>query len=186
VCGAVALLSAGLARWLRRFPIQDTHPLPRPVFGSFVVFVLLLAFVGGALLLRTPNIFPLPLGPAAAAVIGSAFLGSAAYFRYGLRFPVWGAVRAPLWGFLAYDLVLIAPLVARVGLVDTAHRPALLLNIAVLVFSGAVAVYYLLLARATRVWSPRPAQNGRQASGLEEPGAVARKTASLVRATRLS
>jgi hypothetical protein len=179
---AGALGSAGLARWFRRLPIQDARPLPRTVYSSFVVFVVLLACVGGALLLRTPNIFPLLLGPAASAVIGSAFLGSAAYFLYGLWFPLWGAVRAPLWGFLAYDLVLIAPLVARVGVVDSAHRPALMLNIAVLVFSGALAVYYLLIARATRVWSPRPAQAERQATPLKTVVTATRKTASLVRA----
>jgi len=173
-----AVVSAGLALWFRRFRLQDAQPLPRPGWFSFMVFVLLLAFVGGALLLRTPNIFPLPLGPAAAAVIGSAFLGSTAYFLYSLKFPRWRTACAPLWGFLAYDLVLIVPLVSRLGSVDAAHRPALMINVAVLVVSGALAVYYLLLAPATRVWSPRvcsprvcsprPAQKARQAAPLEE------------------
>jgi hypothetical protein len=65
------------------------------------------------------------------------------------------------------------PLAARLGAVDAAHRPALVVNITVLVVSGALAVYYLLLARATRVWSLRvwslrPAQKERQAAPLEE------------------
>jgi len=94
LCLPVALVSAGLARWFRRLPIQDTPPLPRTVYGSFVVFVVSLACVGGALALRTPNVFPLPLGPAVSALIGSAFLGSAASFLYGLRFPLWGNARA--------------------------------------------------------------------------------------------
>jgi len=57
-----------------------------------------------------------------------------------------------------------------------------MLNIAALVFSGAVAVYYLLIARATRVWSPRPAQAERQVAPLKTVVTATRKTASLVRA----
>jgi hypothetical protein len=175
-----ALVSAGLAFWFRRFRIRDAQPLPRLVNRSFVVFILLLAFVGCALLLRAPNIFPLSLGPAAAALIGSAFLGSTAYFLYSLRFPIWRNACAQLWGFLAYDLALIVPLVSRMRVVDAAHLPALMMNIAVLVFSGALAICYLLIVRATRVWSLRPA--ARVAAPLKSVGAARRKTASLVKA----
>ena len=115
VCGAAALFSGGLALWFRRFSFRDSQPLPRLVAVAFVAYVLLLGFVGGALLLRTSNVFPLPLGPAAAALIGSAFLGSTAYFLYSLRFPLWRNACAQLWGFLAYDLALILPLVSRLG-----------------------------------------------------------------------
>ena len=180
-----ALVSAGLAFWFRRFRIQDAQPLPRLVNRSFVVFVLLLAFVGCALLLRAPNIFPLPLGPAAVALIGSAFLGSTAYFLYSLRFPIWRNACAQLWGFLAYDLALIVPLVSRMGVVDAAHRPALMMNIAVLVFSGALAICYLLIVPATRVWalrSARVARVARVAAPWKSVGAATRKTTSLVKA----
>ncbi|HEY7023275.1 MAG TPA: hypothetical protein VH349_19300 [Ktedonobacterales bacterium] len=179
-----ALVSVGLAFWFRRFPLQDTQPLPRTVSRSFVVFVLLLAFVGGALLLRTPNIFPLPLGPGAAAVIGSAFLGSTAYFLYSLRFPLWRNACAPLWGFLAYDLALIVPLVSHLSVVDAAHRLALIINIAVLIFSGGLAICYLLIVRATRVWSLYPAQVNQQP--LKIAVATVRKTVSQVRARFVS
>src|SRR5262249_4307087 len=143
-----ALVSAGLAFYFRRYRIQGAQPLPRAVSVSYRVFVLLLAFVGGALLLRTPNVFPLPLAPAASALIGSAFLGSTAYFLYSLSFPLWRNACAQLWGFLAYDLALIVPLASRLGAVDTAHRPAMMLNVAVLVFSGSLAICFLLIVRA--------------------------------------
>jgi hypothetical protein len=181
LCGAAALFSGGLALWFRRFSFRDSQPLPRLLAVAFVAYVLLLGFVGGALLLRTPNVFPLPLGPAAAALIGSAFLGSTAYFLYSIRFPLWRNARAQLWGFLAYDIALIAPLVTRLGSAGAAHRPALLLNIAVLVFSGALAIYFLLVAPTTRVWSARQAQKVRQAAPFETVVSATRKTASLVR-----
>jgi hypothetical protein len=146
--------------------------------------VLLLAFVGGALLLRTPNVFPLPLAPAASALIGSAFLGSTAYFLYSLRFALWRNACAQLWGFLAYDLALIVPLASRLGVVDAAHRPALVINVAVLVFSGALAICFLLIVRATRVWKLPMAQAHRRAGEpVKRVAARARKSASLVWAT---
>jgi hypothetical protein len=178
-----ALVSVGLAFYFRRYRIQNAQPLPRTVSVSFGVFVLLLAFVGGALLLRTPNIFPLPLAPAASALIGSAFLGSTAYFLYSLRFPTWRNACAQLWGFLAYDLALIVPLASRLGAVDAAHRPALVMNVAVLVFSGALAICFLLIVRATRVWKLPMAQAHRRAGEpVKRVAARARRTASLVRA----
>jgi hypothetical protein len=151
LCTGAAVLSAGTALWFRRFPIRDVRPLHQAVRLSFAGFVLLLGVVGGAVLLRVPNVFPLTLGRASAALVGCSFLGSAVYFLYSLIFPIWRNAYAQLWGFLAYDLVLIVPFVLRLGSIDGAHLPALLVNIAVLVYSGALAVYYLLIARATRV-----------------------------------
>jgi hypothetical protein len=178
-----AVVSFGLAFYFRRYRIHNAQALPRTVSISFGVFVALLAFVGGALLLRTPNIFPLPLVPAASALIGSAFLGSTAYFLYSLRFPTWRNACAQLWGFLAYDLALIVPLASRLGAVDTAHRPAMMLNVAVLVFSGSLAICFLLIVRATRVWKLPVAQaNQRAGVHVKRVAASARRTASLVRA----
>jgi hypothetical protein len=164
MCGASALVSGGLTLWFRRFSIRDSQQLPRLVYLAFEVYILLLGFVGGALLLRTPNVFPLALGPAAGALVGSAFLGSTAYFLYSLWHPRWRNARAQLWGFLAYDLALILPLVSRLSVMDAAHRPELVLNIAVLVFSGTLAVYFLLIAPATRVWSGRQVRKFREAT----------------------
>jgi hypothetical protein len=137
---------------------------------SFTGFVLLLGLVGSAVLLRMPNVFPLTLGPASAALVGCSFLGSATYFLYSLIIPVWGNAYAQLWGFLAYDLVLIVPFVLRLGSIDGAHLPALLVNIAVLVYSGALAVYYLLIAKATRVLAPHTAQEGSKTALVEGAG----------------
>jgi hypothetical protein len=155
VCTGAAVVTAGAALWLRRFRMRDVRPLHRAVRLSFAAFALLLGVVGAAVLLRVPNVFPLTLHPAPAALVGCSFLGSAAYFLYSVAFPDWHNAYAPLWGFLAYDLLLIVPFVLRLGSTDSAHLPALVVNIAVLVYSGALAVYYLLIAKATRVPGPR-------------------------------
>jgi hypothetical protein len=172
-CTGAAVLSAGAARWFRRFPITDVRPLPLAVRRSFGGFVLLLGFVSSAVLLRLPNVFPLTLGPASAALVGCSFLGSAVYFLYSLTFPVWSSAYAQFWGFLAYDLVLIVPFVLRLGSIDGAHLPALLVNIAVLVYSGALAVYYLLIAKATHALGPRtllvPGRDAGQPSAPQHP-----------------
>jgi hypothetical protein len=152
LCLVAAIISAGIGRWFRRFPTWDVRPLNRLVFSSFVGFALLLTLVGSAVLLRMPNVFPMPLNPVAGALVGCSFLGSATYFLYCLAFPVWHNAYAQLWGFLAYDVVLIVPFVLRVGTSDSAHLPSLLINTAVLVYSGAIAIYFLFINRATRVW----------------------------------
>jgi hypothetical protein len=78
------------------------------------------------------------------------------------------------------------PLVSRLGSVDAAHKPALLMNVAVLVFSGALAICFLLIVRATRVWKLPLAHAHRRTKPLSEPvkrvAVKARQTASLVRA----
>lgn len=181
VCAVAAVASAGLALWFRRFPARDVRSLHRPVYLSFAAFVLLLAFVGGALLLGMQNVFPWTLSAANAALVGCSFLGSAAYFLYGLARPIWRNAYAPLWGFLAYDLVLIAPLVARVGSVDGAHLAALLVNTAVLVYSGALAIYYLLIARSTRVWARHTWRAGGKAEPSQELAARSMKHPQTVR-----
>ncbi|MGO8950317.1 MAG: hypothetical protein ACLQUY_22190 [Ktedonobacterales bacterium] len=164
LCAIASVVSAGIAWRFRRFPLGSIRPLPRLLYVSFAGFALLLALVGGAVLLRMPNVFPLELSPVAAALVGCSFLGSATFFLYALAFPIWQNAHAQLWGFLAYDLVLIVPLTLEVKHAAASERPALLLNLVVLVYSGAVAIYYLLIARATRVWT------------LQAPGAGSKVT----------
>jgi hypothetical protein len=151
LCTGAAVLSAGTTLWFRRFLVRDGRPLHQTVRLSFTAFALMLGVVGAAVLLGMPNVFPLALGPASSALVGCSFLGSAVYFLYSLTFPVWSNAHAQLWGFLAYDLVLIVPFLLRLGSIDSAHLPALLVNLAVLVYSGALAIYYLVIAKATRV-----------------------------------
>jgi hypothetical protein len=171
-----AVASVGIVLWFRRFHVRDIRPLDQPVRLSFAGFALLLGLVGGAVLLRVPNVFPLMLDPVPAALVGCSFLGSATYFLYSLRFPVWGNAYAQLWGFLAYDLVLILPFVLRLGSIDSAHLPALLVNIAVLVYSGALAVYYVLIAKAPRVLARRTVQEGSKTALLEGVGGARHAT----------
>jgi hypothetical protein len=124
-------------------------------------------------LLHMPNLFPLTLGPVSAALVGCSFLGSAVFFLYSLTFPAWSNAYTQLWGFLAYDLVLIVPFVLRLGSIDGAHLPALLVNLAVLVYSGALAIFYLLINKATRVLGLRtlfvPGQDTGQSAAPHHP-----------------
>jgi hypothetical protein len=80
LCAVAAVASASLAWWFRRFRVWDIRPLPRLLYVSFAGFALLLVLVGGAVLLRMPNVFPLELSPVAAALVGCSFLGSATFF----------------------------------------------------------------------------------------------------------
>jgi hypothetical protein len=60
-----------------------------------------------------------------------------------------------LWAFLAYDLVLIVPYLLHFTLVRPELMPSLLVNTLVLVYSAALAIYYLLVKKETRTWRKR-------------------------------
>lgn len=167
--GELQLLLVGLAAlfflavnvaiflWSRRQPIRDRRPLPRLVKASFAFFTVVLLLVSGMLLLQAPVVFPWPLQPEASVIFGFIFLGAASYFAFALRSSRWHSARGQLIGFLAYDLILIGPFLAHFNAVAATHRLSLVLYVAVLVYSGAVAVTYLFVNSQTRPW---PVQSG--------------------------
>ncbi len=147
----VVLASAGAFFWSRRFSLPDERPTPKLVIVSFWIFTAALVLTGGALLLRLP-VFPWTVNPDSSVIFGSIFLGDAFYFIYGLWKPRWQNALGQLLSFLAYDLVLIFPFIQLFGTV----KPELLLNltvyVAVLLYSGAVAIYFLFMHRPTRIF----------------------------------
>ena len=151
---AAVFLAANLViyRWSSRQPIRDQRALPRLVKASFGLFAVVLLLVGGLLVLQAPVIFPWPLRPESSVIFGCIFLGAASYFAVALRSPSWHSARGQLTGFLAYDLVLIGPYLAHFDAVAPAHRLSLIVYVAVLVYSGALAVYYLFVNGETRSW----------------------------------
>jgi hypothetical protein len=144
-------LSVGLFLATRRLPFRDGRRTPRPVRASFALFAAVLLLVGGALVLKRPNIFPWPIPPEQSVLYGWMFLGAMIYFLHGLFRPRWGNAVGQLVGFLAYDLVLIVPFVRHFAAVDPALRTNLILYVAVLVYSGALAGYYLFVDPQWRI-----------------------------------
>lgn len=141
--------------WLaRNYTPPERLLTPRPVFISYILFTAVLLLVGVALIRQTPNIMPWPLKAETATIIGWIFFADAFYFLYALLRPLWPFSRAQLWSFLAYDLVLIGPLAAHIPAVQPELLVNLLVYLAILVFSGGLAIYYLFLHKATRVSWP--------------------------------
>ena len=138
--------------WSRRHPIRDPRPTPPFVRISFGLFVAALLIAGIALLLRMPNVMPWPLKPDSSIMFGWIFIGDAFYFLYALLYPRWHNARAQLWSFLAYDVILLPPLLEFTSTVRPERAISLTIYLAVLVYSAAVAVYYLLLNRQTRAY----------------------------------
>ncbi|MHB1103261.1 MAG: hypothetical protein ACYC0C_10925 [Devosia sp.] len=151
VCLFFVLATAAMIAFARGLDFRDTRPTPGPVRWSFVLFCVLLLAIGTLLVLRVPDIFPWMLDADASVSYGFAFLGAAAYFGYGVVKPVWGNAKGQLLAFLAYNLVLIEPYLQRFGEVNGQARLSLTLYIAVLVYSGLLAIYFLLIAPQTKL-----------------------------------
>ena len=130
-------------------PLNDSRPTPLPVRLSFGIFIITLLLAGSALVLRLP-VFPWDLNPNSSVIFGCIFLGDAFYFLHALLRPGWHNALGQLLSFLAYDLVLIVPFVWLFNTVKPDHFISLIVYIAVLVYSGGLAVYYLLIDPQTR------------------------------------
>jgi hypothetical protein len=151
-----AVVGVGMLWWSWRRPLLDPHPTPVVVLGAFVVFLVALLFAGGTLIARVPEIMPWALTPDLSVVTGMMFLGSASYFAYALVRPRWTNAGGQLAGFLAYDLVLIVPLLTRSGSAYSGWGINRWAYTAVIIGSGIVAAWYLLLAPRTRMFRVRP------------------------------
>jgi len=145
-----ALFGLALLLWSLRRLFEGDLLMPGPVRGSFVVFVVVLVGVAALLIAGVPNVIPWRITPELSVVMGWMFLGAATYFAYGLSRPLWVNAAGQLAGFLAYDLVLILPLVTRLSSVAPEHRIGLIVYTVVVAYSGLLAVYYLFVHPPTR------------------------------------
>lgn len=160
VCGVGYLSVLGVYLWSRRIPLRDTRPMPLPIRLSFGVFTVALLAVGIALIRQAPHVFPWPLNPSSSVIYGWIFLGASVYFLHGALRPRWANTCGQLLGFLAYDLILIGPLLQQFATVKPEHRTSLIVYTAVLLYSALLASYYLFINRATRIWTPATTLSG--------------------------
>lgn len=146
------LLGGALMLWSLRMPLDRTPALPPLVRWSFAGFITALIIVSALLLMRTPNVIPWSITPDLSVVIGWMFLGAMTYFAYALVRPSWLNAAGPLAGFLAYDVVLLVPFLQRLPSVAPEHRLGQWIYLAVVIYSGALAIYYLFIHRPTQIW----------------------------------
>lgn len=155
VFAVAAASTIGVLLVARRLGIRDPRPMPGPVRAWFAFFAAVLVAVSVALLAHV-SVFPWPLRAESSRMFGLIFLGAAAYFVHGFLRPRWANAAGQLAGFLAYDVVLIVPFIRHFHEVHGTKLVSLIVYTAVLVASAALAIAYLFVHRATRVW-PRAA-----------------------------
>jgi len=150
-------LATGIAIYLhaRRAPWVDDRPMPRVVRISFGIFVATLVPVGVALMAGVPNLLPWTITPDLSIIFGAMLLSASAYFLYGLRHPVMDNAYGQLIGFLAYDIVLLVPLATRLPGIDPAFTLGMVGYLAVILYSAALAVWFLFLNPGTRLLGRR-------------------------------
>lgn len=151
----IALFLACIAQFVltSKLPMRDARKTPRPVVVSFEIFAVLLLILGFVLITERGNVFPWPLTRPHNIFYGWIFVGAALYFIYGSFVPKWGNAQGQLAGFLAYDLVLIVPYIKHFEKVPDNLRPNLIVYTAVLVYSGFLAIYYLVIDKRYRIGS---------------------------------
>jgi hypothetical protein len=155
VFGLAVLVSAAIAIWSFRFSFRDTVPTPTFLRWTFAGYVVALVITGLAMIAKVDTIFPWPLNPDSSVLFGWVFLGAAVYFLHAVLVPYRNNARGQLAGFLAYDLVLIVPFLRHFSEVADDHFLSLLTYTAVIIFSGAVAVYYLFFEPRLRLFTIR-------------------------------
>ncbi len=155
-CVFGALFGLGLVLWSSRIPIDRTRHVPNFVRWSFVIFIVALLIVSTRLILKAPNVIPWTITPELSVVIGWMFFGAALYFVYALLRPGWLNAAGQLAGFLAYDVVLIVPFLTRLPTTSPENLPGLIIYTGVVIYSGLLAIYYLFIHRATRLWNKAP------------------------------
>lgn len=144
-CGLLGAALGGTSILARRIPWQDQDQMSPVVRFSFLAFSALLTLVALALLVGAPHIFPWPLAHDSSVMYGWIFLGAAVYFAYGVFQPMRANATGQLLGFLAYDLVLIAPFLKHFATVNRGHQLSLIIYTAALIYSGVLAIYYLFV-----------------------------------------
>jgi hypothetical protein len=157
VCAAAAAGSIAAFAWARRQPVQDPRRLPTALRVWCVLYILIVLTAGIALIRTAPGIMPWPLKPESSMVYGWIFVAAAWSFAYPLWQPRVEHIRVGLFGFLAYDAVLLVPFVRHFDTVRPELHTSLLLYVAALSMSTAVSIYYLFLCRETRVGPIRSA-----------------------------
>lgn len=162
------LLGMLVYRWSRRLPAGDSQPMPAVVRIAFMCFATTLIAVGVALGLQTDRVFPWSLAPVNSTIFGFIFLGAAVYFIHAVLRSTWSHAAAPLWAFLAYDLVLFMPYLQLLGAggegapkfddygsVGGINMPSLAVYLTVLSASALLALYMLFVRPSTRVYRRR-------------------------------
>ena len=144
-CVLLCALNAALAIRSRGYAVRDPRPMPALVRISFAVFATILVLVAIALIAGAPHVFPWPLPRESSIMFGWIFIGAAVYFAHGVLRPSWSNACGQLAGFLAYDLILMKPYVQHFKVVKPAHALSLKIYVGVLVYSGLLAVFYLVL-----------------------------------------
>jgi len=148
----MALASGAAFLWSRRLPLSDSRPTPPLVKTSFGIFMASLVLASIALIFKLP-VFPWSLKPDTSVIFGCIFAGDAFYFLYGLLYPRWHNALGQLLSFLAYDLVLIGPYLLLFKTVKPEYVLSLAIYVAVLVYSAAIALYFLFVNSETRFGS---------------------------------
>lgn len=147
----IAALGIGTLIASLRSDARDSTPIPLPLRIALMLMSLVILSTGLALLAGVRDVLPWITGPRTSLLIGWLFTGFACNFAYVAWRGKRPAARVLLFGLLVYDVVLIVPLLRAFASVSPEHEASLIGNAGAAVVTAAIALYYLLADRSTRV-----------------------------------
>lgn len=150
VFGGALLTTIAAFVLARRIGFREHGAVPAALRVSFGLLAGILAAVGTALVLQA-DVFPWDVPEESSVIFGLIFLGAAVYFVHGVARPIRANAIGQLVGFLAYDAVLVVPFAERFDEVGGLQLLSLTIYSAVIVFSAALGVYYLVIHPETRL-----------------------------------
>lgn len=136
----------------RQVPASGDNAVSPVIRWVFLLFTCLLLYFGIALLMDTPNIFPIALSTDMGAMYGCFFLGSSAYYFYGFLKPTRFWTVGPMLSFLVYDLLLIPPYVKYAAVVPAQFQTSLAIYLSVLISSALFCGFYLFVDPRSRLF----------------------------------
>jgi uncharacterized membrane protein len=149
---AISAVAYGLiAARTFRYAFRDRIHAPALVRWSFAGFAAAMAIGGVLLITDNRSFFPWPLNSDSAVIFGWVFLGDGLFFLHGVLRPYRNNARGQLANFLAFDLVLLVPFVRHFSDATDDQLVGLGIWTAIIVISGVLAVYYLLIDARTRL-----------------------------------
>jgi len=144
ILGGLGLVAAiNLAVIAKAKPVLERAP--NSLLIVFRVMAVCIFAVGIALLSGVHGLLPWALSPQTRLLVGCVLIGFSANYAVTALRGSWAGAQVVLVGLLTYDAMMLMPLLRHFADVAPEYRLTLVINVAVVLLTASLAIYYLFL-----------------------------------------